>query len=129
MVLDASAIVAIIQEEPGAEELVRRIDQAEIVVVGAPTLLEAGLVLTPRLRRDPRSVLAGFLRGSEAEVIPFTEEHYLVALAAFNRYGKGRHPAALNLGDCLTYAVARVAGMPLLFTGEDFSKTDIPRAK
>lgn len=127
MVLDASAIVAIIEEEPGSEELVRRLDEAESVVVGAPTLVETALVLTSRLRRDARPVLAGFLHNSEVEVIPFTEEHYRVAVDAFQRYGKGRHPAALNFGDCLTYAVAQIAGMPLLFTGDDFSKTDILR--
>jgi ribonuclease VapC len=129
MVLDSSAIVAMIHGEPGCEELVRRMDRADIVAVGTPTLVEAGLVLTWRLGHDARAAIGDFLRDAEVDIIPFTEEHYQLAVDAFQRYGKGRHPAALNFGDCLTYAVARVAGMPLLFTGDDFSKTDIPRAK
>jgi len=66
-----------------------------------------------------------FLREAEVEVIPFTRDHYDVALDAFARFGRGRHAAGLNFGDCLTYAVARISGMPLLFTGGDFSKTDL----
>ncbi len=61
----------------------------------------------------------------EVEVIPFTAEHYEVAVDAFERFGKGRHPAALNFGDCLTYAVARLSGLPLLYTGDDFARTDL----
>jgi ribonuclease VapC len=75
--------------------------------------------------RDPRPQLSRFLREMEVEVIPFTAEHYEVAVDAFERFGKGRHPAALNFGDCLTYAVARLSGLPLLFTGEDFARTDL----
>jgi len=129
MVLDSSAIVAMIRGEPGCEELVRRMDRTDIVAVGAPTLVEAGLVLTRRLGQDARPAIGDFLRDAEVDIIPFTEEHYQLAVDAFQRYGKGRHPAALNFGDCLSYAVARLSGMPLLFTGDDFSKTDIPRAK
>ena len=83
------------------------------------------MVLSSRLGRDPRQQLAGFLREMEVEVIPFTAEHYEVAMDAFERFGKGRHPAALNFGDCLTYAVARLSGLPLLYTGNDFARTDL----
>ena len=127
MVLDSSAIVAIVLREPGSEQLASALDRAPTVGIGVPTLLEAGLVLSSRVPQDARLVLAEFLRRSEVAVIPFTEEHYQVAVDAFYRYGKGRHPAALNFGDCLAYAVARVSGMPLLFRGDDFSKTDIAR--
>ena len=65
------------------------------------------------------------MREAEVEIVPFEPEHYQAAADAFERYGKGRHKAALNFGDCLTYAVAHVAGMPLLFTGQDFSQTDL----
>jgi len=68
------------------------------------------------------------LRAIGAEIVPFTEEHYDVAVSAFLRYGKGRHPAALNFGDCVSYALARASGLPLLYTGTDFSKTDITPA-
>jgi ribonuclease VapC len=128
MVLDSSAIVAIHLREPGHERLIDQIDAAEVVVVGVPTLLEAAMVLTGRLGQDARPMLFAFLRRVEAEVIPFNEEHLDAAATAFIRFGRGRHPAALNFGDCMSYAVASVAGMPLLSTGEDFKRTDIPQA-
>ena len=128
MVLDSSAIVAIHLREPGHERLIDKIDAAEVVVVGVPTLLEAAMVLTARLGQDARPMMFAFLRRVEAEVIPFNEEHLDAAATAFIRFGRGRHPAALNFGDCMSYAVASVAGMPLLSTGEDFKRTDIPQA-
>lgn len=128
MVLDSSAIVAIHLREPGHERLIESIDAAEVVVVGVPTLLEAAMVLTARLGQDARPVVFAFLRRLEAEVVPFNEEHLDAAITAFIRFGRGRHPAALNFGDCMSYAVASVAGMPLLFTGEDFRRTDIAQA-
>ncbi len=128
MVLDSSAIVAIHLREPGYERLIDRIDAAEVVVVGVPTLLETAMVLTARLGQDARPMLFAFLRRLEAEVLPFNEEHLDSAATAFMRFGRGRHPAALNFGDCMSYAVASVAGMPLLFAGEDFERTDIAQA-
>jgi len=128
MVLDTSAIVAIHLREPGHERLIDVIDTAEVVAVGTPTLLESGMVLTARLGRDTRPLIGAFLRRVEAQVVPFNEEHLDVAITAFQRFGRGRHPAALNFGDCMSYAVAWVAGMPLLFTGEDFPRTDIVAA-
>jgi ribonuclease VapC len=128
MVLDSSAIVAIHLREPGHERLIERIDAAEVVVVGVPTLLETAMVLTARLGQDARPMLFAFLRRLEAEVVPFNEEHLDAAATAFIRFGRGRHPAALNFGDCMSYAVASVAGMPLLFAGEDFKRTDISQA-
>ena len=128
MVLDSSAIVAIHLREPGHERLIDKIDAAEVVVVGVPTLLETAMVLTARLGQDARPMLFAFLRRVEAEVIPFNEEHLDAAATAFIRFGRGRHPAALNFGDCMSYAVASVAGMPLLSTGADFRRTDIPQA-
>ena len=128
MVLDSSAIVAIHLREPGHERLIERIDAAEVVVVGVPTLLETAMVLTTRLGQDARPMLFAFLRRLEAEVVPFNEEHLDAAATAFIRFGRGRHPAALNFGDCMSYAVASVAGMPLLFAGDDFGRTDIAQA-
>ena len=125
MILDASAILAVILAEPGHERVLGEMSEATLVAVGAPTLVETAMVLSSRLRRDARPLLNEFLREADAEVIPFGQDHYEVALDAFQRYGKGRHPAALNFGDCLAYAIARLAGLPLLFTGEDFSKTDL----
>jgi ribonuclease VapC len=128
MVLDSSAIVAIHLREPGYESLLDKIDAAEVVVVGVPTLLETMMVLTARLAQDARPLLFAFLRRLDAEVVPFNLEHFDAAATAFNRFGRGRHPAGLNFGDCLSYAIASVSGMPLLFTGEDFGRTDIGRA-
>lgn len=127
MILDASAILAMILAEPGSQDLIRRVGESSVIAVGAPTLVETAMVLSSRLRRDPRPLLNEFLREAEVDVIPFTRDHYEVAIDAFARYGRGRHPAGLNFGDCLTYAVARISGMPLLFTGRDFSKTDVAR--
>jgi len=128
MVLDSSAIIAIHLKEPGHERLIEMIDRADVVVVGAPTLLETVMVLTARLRQDARPQVFAFLRQLEAEVVAFNDEHLDAATAAFLRFGRGRHPAALNFGDCMAYAIASVAGMPLLFTGNNFAQTDIERA-
>src|ERR1019366_5429730 len=115
MVLDISAIVAIHLKEAGFERLIGLIDIGEIVVVGVPTLLESAMVLTARLGQDARPLLLAFLRRVDAEVVAFNEEHLDAAVTAFLRFGRGRHPAGLNFGDCMSYAVASVAGLPLLF--------------
>ena len=128
MVLDSSAIVAIHLKEPGYERLIEAIEVAEVVVVGAPTVLETSMVLTVRLGCDARPFVKAFLRSVEAELVSFSEEHLDAATTAFIRFGRGRHPAGLNFGDCMAYSVASVSGLPLLFTGNDFSRTDISRA-
>ena len=128
MVLDTSAIIAILLQEDGYERLLEALDGAGGVFVGAPTLLEAGMVLSSHLGQDARPVLLAFLRRLDAEVIPFGEHHVDAATGAFLRFGRSRHPAGLNFGDCMSYAVAALAGMPLLFTGADFSQTDIQSA-
>jgi ribonuclease VapC len=86
------------------------------------------MVLTGRVRGKPILAPRELLRAAEAEVIPFSEDHSRVALQAYLRFGKGRHPAALNFGDCLSYATAFVARQPLLFVAGDFSQTDIEPA-
>lgn len=127
MVLDSSVLISLILAEPGHEELRQRMLAAPLLTVGAPTLAETGFVLTSRLKKDARPILNEFLREAEIEVVAFERIHFDAALDAFLRYGKGRHPAALNFGDCLAYAMARVAGMPLLYAGKDFSRTDLAR--
>jgi ribonuclease VapC len=128
VIVDASAIVGIILREPGWQDLVAKLAGADSPAVGAPTLAETGLVLTAKLGRKAPGILARFVQEAELTVIPFGEPHWPLAVEAYARFGKGRHPASLNFGDCLTYAVARVAGRPLLFIGGDFSKTDLPAA-
>lgn len=128
MILDSSAIVGIVLREPGFEALVRKLARAEALAVGAPTLAEAGIVLTARLGRDASGLLQGLLREWDVQTVSFGEEHWREAVTAYERFGRARHPAQLNFGDCLAYAVARLSGEPLLCTGRDFPKTDLPIA-
>ena len=125
MIIDTSALVAIFIQEAGYEGLVDAVAEASAAGVAAPTLVEAGIVLSVRMRIDARPLLARFLHDFGIMVIPFGEDHWREALDAFNRFGKGQHPAALNLGDCFSYAVASLAEQPLLCVGDDFRKTDL----
>lgn len=125
MIIDSSALVAILLAEPGHQVLVDHVARAPIVGVGAPTLAETGIVLTARLGVAGKSLLARLLQEAAAETIACTAAHWPIAVDAFTRYGKGRHSAALNFGDCLTYATCRLAGRPLLCTGDDFPQTDL----
>ena len=127
MIVDSSALVAIVLREPGWEALVDKLS-AGPAGTGAPTLAEAGVVLTAKLGPRGRSLLARVVQEARIAVVPFTDEHWPIAIDAYARFGKGRHAAALNFGDCLTYAVASLASQPLLYVGEDFAKTDLPRA-
>jgi ribonuclease VapC len=128
VIVDSSAIVAIVLREPGWEALVVKLGAATTCGVGAPTLAEAGAVLTAKLGRKAPGVLSRLLQEAGLTVVPFTEDHWPIAVDAYARFGKGRHAAGLNFGDCLTYAVARLAERPLLFLGGDFAKTDLPAA-
>jgi ribonuclease VapC len=96
--------------------------------IGAPTLAETGLVLTAKIGKKASNILSRFLQETGMSVVPFAEEHWRVAVDAYARFGKGRHAAGLNFGDCLTYAVARLAERPLLFVGKDFTRTDLTAA-
>ncbi len=129
MVLDSSAVIAIHLKEPGHERLIEALDRADVVVIGTPALLETAMVLSARLAQDARPLVFAFLRRVQAEVVPFNEAHFDAAVAAVRRFGRGRHPAGLNFGDCMSYAIAAAAGMPLLFTGDDFTRTDIAAAR
>ena len=124
MILDSSAIVAIATEEPGCLELIDKLDRASSVGIGAPTLVEAALVLRSRLGGEPRAFLERFVNDWSVTVVPFGKDHWKAATDAHTRFGRGRHKAALNFGDCLSYATAKLADMSLLCTGGDFAKTD-----
>lgn len=103
MVLDSSAIVAIFQQEPGHQLLEQKIDQAEIILIGAPTMTEIAIVMARRSGRDYRPSLEAFLRRIDAQVVSFTEQHYSAASDAHLRFGRGMNSkAALNYGDCLS---------------------------
>jgi ribonuclease VapC len=128
MIIDSSAIVAILRSEADRDLYLSAIDSAEIRRIPAPNLLETTMVLTGLHRSDMMEELDAFLRTASIETIAFTSDHAAVARQAFLRYGKGRHPAGLNFGDCIAYATARLEAMPLLFKGDDFRLTDIEAA-
>jgi ribonuclease VapC len=127
VILDSSAILAIMLEEPEHAGFLGKIDGAENVGIGTPTLVESAIVLTRRWPDAERRLL-DFAGRAQAVTITFGETHWLTAARAWQVYGKGRHPAGLNFGDCLTYAIAKVAGEPLLAKGDDFAKTDLALA-
>lgn len=129
MIIDTSAIVALLLEEDGHEEIKYQIAAASVCRVGAPTLLEASIVMTNLMGVRGRALLALLLQDLRVDVISFGPEHWSVAHEAFLRFGKGRHPAKLNFGDCLTYATASVAREPLLCVGNDFPQTDLELVK
>lgn len=128
MVIDSSAVVAIVMSEPSAADLFRLASRAPAVSIGAPSLFEASMVLDGRLLGTDQGAgqsLALLIATLEIDVLPFRAEHWPVARSAFLRFGKGRHPAGLNFCDCMTYATARLAGEPLLCLGNDFAQTDL----
>ena len=125
MIVDSSAILAIFLREPGAEDLLSSILEADFTGIGAPTAAETGLVLTSRFEKNATGLLLRFFEETGIEILPFTNLHWQRAVDAFWRFGKGRHRAALNFGDCMTYATAAMAGQPLLCRGDDFRKTDL----
>lgn len=129
MIVDTSALVAIVLREPGYESLLARLSGSAVVPgIGSPSLVELGMVLSAHLQIDARPLVSGLLHNFDVQVVPFSADHWQVAVGAFRRFGRGRHPAGLNFGDCLTYAVASLAGQPLLYTGEDFAQTDLVAA-
>lgn len=128
MVLDTSVIVAILLDEPGHLVFDRKIAEDPRRLVSAASRIEATFVIEGRKGDAGRERLERFFELTGADVMPVTVEQVEIACAAFRRYGKGRHPAALNLGDVFAYALAKATGEPLLFKGDDFARTDIASA-
>jgi ribonuclease VapC len=130
--LDTSALVAVLFSEPGYLDVVDRILEEDEVRVGAPTLVETSLVFAGRqghaARRGGDTFVSDLVRELGVTVVPFGEEEWRRAADAFARYGRGRHKASLNFGDCLAYATAAAAGDSLLFVGDDFRHTDLRAA-
>lgn len=125
MVIDTSALVAMMTGEPSAERLVAAVESESERLVSAATVVEAALVLIGRYGDVGDAQLDRFLRSIGAEVVPVGEEQVTLARDAALRFGKGRHPAALNYGDCFSYALAVARQSALLFVGDDFSKSDV----
>ena len=128
MTLDSSALVAILFGESGHLDLVDRILGADLVRVGTPTLVETCIVCAGRRRTDPLGEVEVLLQELGVTVVPFGEREWKAAVDAVLQFGRGRHPARLNFGDCLAYAAAATANDSLLFVGNDFAKTDITPA-
>ncbi len=132
MFLDTSAIVAILCGEPDAAELAQRIAAAERRLTSPVVRLEACMVLASQLDMAPsqaNALVDEFLEEANVSMVPIDDKIGALAVACFEAFGKGRHSARLNLGDCLSYACAKAYRSPLLFKGEDFSRTDIAGAE
>ena len=125
MVVDSSAIIAVLFGESDAPQFLRALASTERKLMSAVGHLESAIVVEARKGETGAKAYANFLAQAGIEVVAFDASQAEVALDAWRRYGKGRHPAALNLGDCAAYALAAVGNEALLFKGEDFSKTDI----
>ncbi|WP_108522894.1 type II toxin-antitoxin system VapC family toxin [Bradyrhizobium algeriense] len=128
MVLDTSAIVAIFFNEPDAPRFREQVAEDPVRLISAATAVEAAMVIEARLGEAGGAELDLWLHKADIEIVPVTADHADQARRAWRRYGKGRHPAGLNFGDCFSYALAALSGEPLLFKGNDFSQTDIKAA-
>ena len=128
MIVDTSAILAILFREEDARRFERALSRASAPRISAATLVEAAIVAEARGGFGSGQDLDDLLERGRIQVVPVTRQHAEAARNAWRCYGKGNHPAALNLGDCFVYALARTAGEPLLFKGKDFALTDIDAA-
>jgi ribonuclease VapC len=128
MTLDSSALIAILFGESGHLDLIDRILVADRVRVGTPTVVEASMVLAGRRRTDAVGEVEALLQELGVTIVPFGEPEWHAAVGAFLRFGRRRHAAALNFGDCLAYGAAAAANDSMLFVGDDFGQTDITPA-
>ena len=128
MVIDTSALVAILLAEPEMTAFNEALDTAGSRLLSVASFVEASMVIDSRLGAEGLLDLDRFLARARIELVPVDAQQGWLGREAFRRYGKGRHPAGLNLGDCFAYALATATGQPLLYKGDDFSKTDIVAA-
>jgi len=125
MVIDTSAIAAILFKEPGFEALIERIEESETLLISAASLVELSIVVESRKGEDGARDLDLWLYRARVEIAPVDADQADIARLAWRRFGKGRHPAGLNYGDCFAYALAKKTGLPLLYKGNDFSLADL----
>jgi ribonuclease VapC len=123
--IDTSAMIAILRREAEAEPFARVIAEAERCFFSAVALIEASMVMIGLGRPELVNLLDALLQDLGIEIVPFDEGLARESRAAFIRFGKGRHAAGLNLGDCVSYALAQTRVLPLLYKGDDFAKTDV----
>jgi ribonuclease VapC len=129
MIIDTSAIIAILFGEDDAEIYAEAITRADSCRISAATFVETAVVVEAQTRNNGGRQFDAFIRRAGIAIEPVTEEQAHIARQAFIDFGKGRHPAGLNYGDCFSYALAKAAREPLLFKGKDFAKTDVNAAK
>ncbi len=125
MVVDTSALIAILLGEPETESFVRALAGDPKRMISAFNALESGIVIEARKGEAGGRELDLFLHRARIEIIALNSDQVEIGLSAWRKYGKGNHPAGLNIGDCCAYALAKYSGEPLLFKGKDFSQTDI----
>jgi ribonuclease VapC len=128
MILDTSALVAVLFGEPEADDYTRLIHDADRCLISAGSFLELSIVIERQAGPGAARQCDMFFRRAGIIIEPFTVEQAHIARQAFHDFGKGRHPAGLNFGDCFAYALTKITGEPLLFKGKDFKKTDIVAA-
>jgi len=128
MVLDTSAVIALLQRETDTPRLLAALDADPIRRMSAATLVEAGIVTLARYGEHGEREVDLFVQRLAIDIIAVTPDHAEIARTAYRRFGKGRHPASLNFGDCFSYALAISLDEPLLFIGDDFTKTDVRAA-
>ena len=129
MVIDTSALLAVLQDEPERRPFNEAIEAADSAALSVAAFVEASIVIEARHGADGLRALDRFIERAGIVVAAVDLEQGKVARDAFSRFGKGRHAAALNFGDCFSYALATVLGEPLLFKGEDFARTDVARVE
>ena len=125
LAVDTSAAVALILGKPGSEELAGHLEDAIDRLMAAAIRVELGIVIESRLGPAGQDIVDRFLRDAKVEIVPVDADLAARAMSGWRRYGKGRHPARLNFGDCFTYALAERTGHPVLCTGDDFEATDL----
>lgn len=125
LIVDTSAAVAVILSEPGGNELAGHLEDALTRMMPAAIRVELGIVIEARLGPAGQDVVDRFLRDAKIDIVSVDADLAARAMSGWRRYGKGRHPAGLNFGDCFTYALAERTGRPVLCTGDDFAATDI----
>ena len=126
MIIDTSALLAILFDEPDGPTLLRRIAEAPIRLMSSANAVEAWIVADRHANPAKGPALDALLETLGIDIVPVTVQHARLARTAYYTYGKGRHPAGLNFGDCFAYALAKATDLPLLFKGDDFGQTDVP---
>ena len=128
MVIDTSALVAILEDEPERRAFIENIEAADVRLLSAANFVEASIVIEARRGAEGQRLLDLFVERAGIEITPVDLEQAREARLAFSRFGKGRHEAGLSFGDCFSYALAVTSGEPLLFRGSDFTHTDVTSA-